>query len=159
MTGLWDAGLLPYVLAAMALCAALVAGVFLTFSELVMPSLSVAQPAAGSEAMQIVNRRVFRTLFLTLTLGLGPVSALALWLGWGNPAIMAGAVAYLLGVIGVTVAGNVPMNERLAAMPDGSAAAQAYWPAYAQGWTRWNHLRVLGGIVAATAWMAAVLAA
>ena len=63
-------------LVALALAAALVAGVFLTFSDFVMPSLFAAAPSAGTEAMQIINRKVYRSIFMVLLIGLIPVSAL-----------------------------------------------------------------------------------
>ena len=43
---------------------ALLAGVFLSFSDFVMRSLAATQPAGGIEAMQQINRKVFRTLFI-----------------------------------------------------------------------------------------------
>ena len=49
---------------------ALVAGVFLTFSDFVMRSLAATQPAGGIEAMQQINRKVFRTLFMVLLIGM-----------------------------------------------------------------------------------------
>ena len=55
---------------------ALVAGVFLAFSDFVMRSLSDASPRAGIEAMQIINRKVYSSVFLVWLLGLAPVSAI-----------------------------------------------------------------------------------
>ena len=54
----------------------LVAGVFLTFSDFVMRSLAATQPAGGIEAMQQINRKVFRTLFMVLLIGMAIVSPL-----------------------------------------------------------------------------------
>ena len=97
--------------------------------------------------MQVINREVYRSLFMVLLMGLVPVTALiaayAAFFLTGPLAtilILAG-VTYVLGVFGVTAGGNVPMNQRLAAMPDGGTAAQAYWPSYVTGWLRWNHIR------------------
>ena len=42
----------------------LVAGVFLTFSDFVMRSLRAAEPAAGMDAMQWINRVVYRSVFM-----------------------------------------------------------------------------------------------
>ena len=44
----------------------LVAGVFLTFSDFVMRSLSASEAIAGAEAMQEINRKVYGSIFLTL---------------------------------------------------------------------------------------------
>lgn len=153
--------LITWGLLALSLATALVAGVFLTFSDFVMRSLAGSSPAAGSEAMQVINRKVYRSVFMVLLLGLVPVTALMAGLGWfalqgpAGGALLAGGGFYLLGVFGVTVIGNVPMNQRLDAMPLGGAEARAYWPDYLRGWLRWNHLRTLSATCAAAAFAAA----
>lgn len=136
-------------LAAAALAAALVAGVFLTFSDFVMRSLAASEGGAG--AMQQINRKVYRSVFMGLFLGLVPVSALALWLGAarGLPWPAAGGGVYLAGVFVVTGLGNVPMNRRLDWMAPGGAQARAYWPRYVRRWTALNHLRSIAALVAA----------
>lgn len=135
------------VLVAAAMATALVAGVFLTFSDFVMRSLVAAAPVAGIEAMQMVNRKVYRSIFMVLLLGMVPVAALiagsgillvdgatGLWL-------VAGGFAYLIGVFGVTVFGNVPMNQKLDAMDTDASATAQYWAHYARRWTLLNHVR------------------
>ncbi len=52
----------------------LVAGVFQSFSDFIMRSLVAASPAGGIESMQMINRKVFRSWFLVMLLGLAPVS-------------------------------------------------------------------------------------
>lgn len=131
----------------LSMATALVAGVFLTFSDFVMKSLRATEPAGGTEAMQIINREVYRSIFMVLLIGMIPVSGavagfaivfvnrpVATWL------TAAGAL-YIIGVFFVSAGGNIPMNKRLEAMPQAGAAAQAYWPDYVRGWVRWNHVR------------------
>lgn len=137
---------------ALALAAGLVAGVFLAFSDFIMTSLSASNPAAGTEAMQIINREVYGSIFMVLLIGLVPVSAAVALLGHftlpGSAAVwlIAAAVVYFAGVMLVTGFGNVPMNTRLEAMPQAGAAAQAYWPDYVRGWVVWNHLRTAASV-------------
>lgn len=132
---------------ASAVAAGLVAGVFLTFSDFVMRSLAAAQPEAGIEAMQEINRKVYRSIFMVLLMGLVPVSALLAVIAvpsapfGASVAVGAGAALYFLGVFVVTAARNVPMNQRLDAMAYRGADARTYWPVYVEGWTRWNHVR------------------
>ncbi|WP_238367365.1 DUF1772 domain-containing protein [Mesobacterium pallidum] len=142
-----------------ALAAALVAGVFLTFSDFVMRGLAGSAPEAGAEAMQQINRVVYRSVFMVLLIGLVPVSlALAvtgIWLGGPAGAWMiAGAVSYALGVMAVTGRGNVPMNQVLDRMPL-AQAAEGYWQGYARRWTRLNHLRTLASALTAACWLVA----
>ena len=54
---------------------ALVGGVFLAFSDFIMRSLSLTGGLGGVEAMQVINREVFRWVFMTLFLGMGAQSA------------------------------------------------------------------------------------
>ena len=67
-----------------------------------------------------------------------------------------GSLLYLAGVVGVTVAANVPLNDRLAAQQPGTAAADRFWVEYSRRWTRWNLLRSLAALAAAAAYVAAL---
>ncbi|MEN8677577.1 MAG: anthrone oxygenase family protein [Alteriqipengyuania sp.] len=150
-------------LVAATLATGLVAGVFLTFSDFVMRALARAAPAAGIEAMQIINREVYRSLFMTLLIGLTLVSSLlavagiflagrdvALWL-------VGAAGAYIVGVMAVTARKNVPMNQRLDRMEHLSTDARAYWVTYTRDWTRWNHLRWVAALAAAIGYLGATV--
>ncbi|MGI9389769.1 MAG: DUF1772 domain-containing protein [Boseongicola sp.] len=143
------------------LAAALVAGFFLTFSDFVMRALGASAPAAGTEAMQHVNREVYKSVFMLLFLGYVPVALTILVLaissvstpasGW----MIAGSISYLLGVFTVTALGNVPMNQRLDALDHHSDDGQAYWLIYHARWTRLNHVRTLCSIFTAASYLAA----
>ena len=138
----------------------LVAGVFLTFSDFVMRSLAASQPVAGTEAMQMINRKVYNSVFLALLLGMTGGSILLAVAGMttGGPAapwLIAGGAIYLVGVFVVSVIGNIPMNKRLDVLPPGVAPTDAYWRHYARVWTRWNHVRTISSTAAATAFLIA----
>jgi uncharacterized membrane protein len=138
---------------------ALVAGVFLAFSDFVMRGLAQAG-TPGAAGMVGLNRTVYRSGFIALLIGLAPgslaLAALALWQldGAARLAVAAGAAAYFLGVMAVTGLGNVPLNTRLDAEM-GQGRAEILWPAYVRDWTRLNHLRTVAAIVAASAWLLA----
>ncbi len=53
---------------------AFIGGVFLAFSDFIMRSLAMTGGHGGIEAMQVINREVFRWVFMALFLGLAPVS-------------------------------------------------------------------------------------
>ena len=141
-----------YVCLFLGLSSALVGGVFQAFSDFVMRGLSLAGGAGGIESMQHINTAVLRSVFLTTFLALVPSTlALAVYAGFrlsgpGQKLIVAAAVLYLVSVFLVTMLGNVPMNERLAAMAHQSAEAKAYWSTYGRVWTWWNHVRSLGSV-------------
>ncbi len=135
---------------------ALVAGVFLAFSDFIMRSLAITGGVGGVEAMQVINREVFRWVFMTLFLGMAAVSIVIAgyaWIGLSGPAsllILLSALIYLVGCFGVTVAFNVPMNEALAGMELTSEATRDYWlQTYVPRWTFWNSVRTAASALSA----------
>ncbi|QJF51111.1 DUF1772 domain-containing protein [Roseobacter ponti] len=129
---------------------ALVAGVFLAFSDFIMRSLALTGGAGGVEAMQVINREVFRWVFMALFLGMAAVSLVIVGYGATNLAhpsgglILLAGLLYLIGCFGVTVFVNVPMNEALAGMNLSEDATRAYWTGtYLPRWTFWNTVRTL----------------
>lgn len=149
---------------------ALVAGVFLAFSDFIMRSLARTSGAGGAEAMQVINREVFRWLFMALFLGLVPVSLVLA--GYGAAALdgaarwafVSAGLVYLVGCFGVTARFNVPMNEMLDGMQPGGETGQAYWrEVYVPRWTFWNTVRglacALSAGLAMAGWQALLQAA
>ena len=135
---------------------ALVGGVFLAFSDFIMRSLALTNGVGGVEAMQVINREVFRWIFMALFIGMALVSALLAGygaLGLNGPAgalFMLAGLTYLVGCFGVTVFFNVPMNEALAGMDLSSEATRDYWTStYLPRWTFWNTVRTLACTVSA----------
>lgn len=145
------------------LAAALVAGVFLSFSDFIMRGLAQASSSQGAAGMVGLNRTVYRSVFMVLLLGLVPVScALGLLAAWqlqgaARVLTLVGAVVYLIGVLAVTGMGNVPMNNRLDAMDGQLRETADYWPRYAQRWTQLNHARTAGSTLTAICWLAAAM--
>jgi len=135
-----------------AIGAALTAGVFFGFSWLVMPALDKVPQAGAIAAMQEINRIAVRCALMPLMFGtalLCLAAAIAsLRAGRSVAAIgIAGALIYLIGVIGVTICANVPLNDQLARLSATSAAPNA-WHAYSTPWTQWNTVRAVAGAVA-----------
>ena len=100
---------------------------------------------------------------LALFLGTAAVCAAILVTSLAAPASSgmlesAGAALYLLGVFGVTMTVNVPLNNALEALDGGSPEAARFWPAYVQRWTWWNHLRTVCALLASVLLTAAVSA-
>jgi len=153
--------MMEWILMIAGMAMALVAGVFLGFSDFIMRGLLQAPAFQGAAGMVGLNRTVYRSVFMVLLIGLGPVSGalgvVALWQleGAARALTLAGGVAYLVGVLAVTGLGNVPMNTRLDAMDGQPNETATYWPCYVQRWTRLNHSRTAGSAVAALCWLAA----
>jgi uncharacterized membrane protein len=140
---------------ATALGCGLVAGVFFAFSSFVMASLKRLPAADGIAAMQSMIIVAVTPVFMGALFGTAAAClGLMVWavISWGEgPAtlVLAGCVLYLVGTIGVTMARNVPLNNRLARLHPQGADARTYWAKYVTRWTAWNHVRTSAALAAA----------
>ena len=140
---------------ALALWTALTGGVFKAFSGFIMRALARTTPPAGIAAMQQINRAVLRTEFVFAIIAIAVIAplfaAFAAFALRGTAAMLLAlaAAVYVTAVFMVTVAGNVPMNNRLDTLDPESPAAAQYWQHYLSRWTRLNHARTLGCVAAA----------
>ncbi|HEV2528945.1 MAG TPA: anthrone oxygenase family protein [Thermomicrobiales bacterium] len=144
----------------------LVAGTFLAFSTFVMAGLDRRPPHEAIRTMQAINRTVLTPVFMGVLFGTALLCVVTIVLAIrqrgepGTAALLAAAAFYLAGVIGVTIAGNVPLNVRLD-QTDPTAidveAATREWSAYLGLWLRWNHVRTVAGITATTAGLLALV--
>lgn len=131
-----------------------IAGVFYAFSTFVMKALGRVAPAEGARAMQQINVVVLNPMFLGVFMGTAATGVAtivgAIWYRHlpGAMWLAAGSLLYVVGTFGVTVVGNVPLNEALGRLDAESAEGQAYWSHYQRRWTTWNHLRTAAGIAA-----------
>ena len=134
---------------------ALIGGLYLAFSTSVMPALASRPPAQGVATMQRINVVILNPLFLGIFFGAALLSAACMgvaffpWQLWRSVLLLAAGCLYLFASFGVTIACNVPRNERLAGMRADSQEAVAYWPIYVREWTRWNHLRACASVASA----------
>ena len=70
--------------------------------------------------------------------------------------VVAGALVYFVGMTVVTIACNVPLNNRLAATDPTSSDAETIWTHYRVRWTMWNHVRTVASTLACIAFVAAL---
>ena len=151
---------MSHLILAAALGSGLIAGVFLAFSSFVMQALARRPAAEGIAVMQAINVTVINPVFLGIFLGSAVLSvgliAATLFNATPSAAIISGSLLYLIGTFGVTIAGNVPHNTRLARMDAASPVAAAYWLDYVRLWQRWNHLRTVMATLASMAFISAL---
>jgi uncharacterized membrane protein len=134
---------------------ALVGGIFFAFSSFVMKSLARVPPAEGIAAMQSINVVVINPSFLGAFIGTAVLSlvlgSLALT-GWSHLSanlFLGGAIFYIVGTFLVTMLGNVPLNDNLAAISATNVGAAELWEHYLNRWTMWNHVRTASAMLAA----------
>lgn len=127
-------------------------GMMYVFSTGVMQGLGQLPQEESVRAMQAINVAVINPWFLGVFMGtglfagvLGAANALG-YAGPVDPWLLAGAGLYIVGVVMVTIGGNVPLNDALAAV-DPASLSPATWAEYATPWLRWNHLRSLAAAI------------
>lgn len=130
------------------------AGFFWAFSVVVMPGLAETDPLAALAAMQGINRAVDNPLFFAGFFG-APLFCLLLiaraLVRRGERAAWVaavGGVVYLVGVFGVTVGFNVPLNDDLAPLDPTRPENGAAMTNFLADWRVWNDVRTLTGVVA-----------
>lgn len=130
-----------------------VAGVFFAFSTFVMKALEQLPPAESIAAMRAINRAAPTLLFTTALLGTGLGCAALVVTAFftpdqpGNGPRLVGGTLYL-GVIAITIACNVPLNDALARVDPHAAEAGSLWLDYLSSWTAWNHARTVAALAA-----------
>ncbi len=131
----------------------LVAGTFFAFSTFIMPALADRNTDQALPVMQEINVVVLRSPFIAIFIGTAIASlilfAYALYdlRTTGSYFILSASATYLVLVFGITAAFNVPLNNKLASVESGEMMSEAAWKDYLDAWTRWNHVRTIGGIV------------
>ena len=145
-----------------ALGSGLIGGSFFAFSNFVMKALANIPDEHGIRAMQGINVRVLNPLFFTFFLG---TAAASVFLGitsmihWHRPSaafLLAGSVLYFVGNFVVTATCNVPRNNALARLDASDPHAVEAWRRYTKEWTRWNHVRTITALLAATLFIVAL---
>jgi len=132
----------------------LMAGVYFTFSAFVMQAFAAMPTPSAIKAMNSINKVIVSSAFLPLFFG--TTIAAVLLIGQTlytvslaqEPYSMLGGVIYLIGMFFCTIAFNIPLNNRLAALDPDAAEAEQVWQHYAKVWTRWNHIRTLASVTA-----------
>lgn len=155
----WVTGLIV----ATAVGLALSAGTYFAFSTFVTPALAALPSDEAVRSMQSINAVILGSLFMPVFGGTAVLGAAALIASFATgaptPVRVALGVAlglYLIGVVGVTIVGNVPLNDALMAFREGDA--RAAWDAYYGPWMRLNHVRTFASSAALVATLLALRA-
>jgi len=146
--------LVPVIGTVALLGSALVGGVFFAFSSFVMKALARVPSPEGIAAMQSINVVVINPSFLGAFMGTALLSVgvvVLMLVSRGHPSAMffiGGAVFYFAGTFLVTIFGNVPLNDQLAAVSATDSNALELWTHYLDRWTMWNHVRTAAAMAA-----------
>ncbi|UGU16795.1 DUF1772 domain-containing protein [Sinomicrobium kalidii] len=146
--------------------AALMAGLFYTFSVAVNRGLGRLGDREFVMTMQHINSEILNPFFYLGFFGAPLLLLLAAFMhseggGTSFVLLLVATVLYFTGVFGVTVAKNVPMNNKLAELTPETASEEEISGArmaFEKPWLRWNHIRtVASGLTVVLVFIVAVL--
>jgi uncharacterized membrane protein len=144
-----------------ALGSGLIAGAFFIFSVAVMRALE--RVPGGMVAMQSINIVILNPMFLGVFMGTAvlclvlAISSVMRWQPPGSAWLLAGALLYLIGSMGVTMIFNVPMNNALVAGRSCKRCRPGDLETYLTSWTFWNHVRTIASLAASASFIAALI--
>lgn len=123
---------------------ALIAGLFYAYSCSVVLGLGKLNDSEYLKAMQNINREILNPVFFMSFMGTAVLLPISTFLMRGQqPAfifILLATLAYLIGVFGVTIAGNVPMNDTLDKFDISNSTMDAIKQMRENFENRWNFL-------------------
>lgn len=127
---------------------ALLSGIYLVFSNTIMPVLSRLDAAQGITCMQAINRRIQNPLFFAIFFGSPLVSISILVMESLFSDHLYGATSFSAALLAMaafltTLLVNVPLNGRLDQANPHSQSDQQTWYRFVSDWTRWNTLRAI----------------
>ncbi|WP_241315039.1 DUF1772 domain-containing protein [Chryseobacterium arthrosphaerae] len=135
--------MITLVLIITAVLTALIGGLFYAYSCSVVLGLGKLSDAEYLKAMQHINREILNPVFFLSFMGTAILLPVSAFLFRGQPAfifLLLASAAYLVGVFGVTVAGNVPMNDMLDRFDIAGATSDAIKQMRDNFESRWNFL-------------------
>jgi uncharacterized membrane protein len=135
----------------------LAAGLFYSYSCSVVNGLGRLGDKEYLLGFQSINRAILNPAFMLSFMGSLIVLPIAAWMTYKNgdaPAFyyfLAAAIIYAVGVFGITIAGNVPLNNMLDKFDIGNASVEALRSMRDKFENKWNtlqHVRTVANIIA-----------
>ncbi len=133
----------------------LMAGLWFAWMVSVIPGTRVVDDHTYVTTMQNINREIINPPFIIAFVGTPIVLVVAGILQWRAGNTRSGALlftaagAYVVGVLGVTAGGNVPLNNTLDAVPLADTSLSELSQArdnYEQPWNRFHALRTVANL-------------
>ncbi|WP_417365443.1 DUF1772 domain-containing protein [Flavobacterium beibuense] len=132
------------------LSTALMAGLFFSYSFSVNSGLSQLNDSAYLLAMQSINRAILNPVFFICFFGTVVLLPLNSYLQYNGKLTInftlysLSAAFYVIGLFGITVLGNVPLNDTLNAFDIGTASQEAVSgmrETFEGPWNKWHSIR------------------
>jgi uncharacterized membrane protein len=134
----------------------LVAGLLYSYSCSVNPALKALPDKEYISAMQSINRAIQNPVFFLSFMGMLVLLPLSSWLSYKQGTaipfnyVLVAAIIYLAGVFGVTVVGNIPLNNQLEKFnlaKAGVAEITDMRLRFETAWVRWHTVRTIASVI------------
>lgn len=135
----------------------LLAGVFYTFNVAIVPALRKLKGTQHIAAMQAINEKIKNPVFFLSFFGPSILLPLAAYLHRGTSQfalLVVAAVLHIVGAVGVTVVGNLPLNDKLDQhnadhLSESEAnAIRTEFQGRGSAWMRYHNIRTLAAMAA-----------
>ena len=125
----------------------LIAGLLYAYSCAINPGLHLLDDAGYLKAMQSIDRAILNPVFFMSFMGTLILLPLSTILHYGQPVkfwlLLIASVIYIIGSFGVTIAGNVPLNDMLDKVDLKSASVEQLSAIRAKFEGPWNSLHAV----------------
>lgn len=132
-----------------AICSALMAGLFYSYSCSVVLGLASLPDAEYIAVMQSINKAIQNPVFFIAFFGILILLPVSTFLNYGHPVpvrfwlLLTAAVIYLSGAFGITVFGNIPLNNALEKFDLINATKENIHLQRTAFETRWSNLNIV----------------
>ena len=146
---------------------ALIAGLFYSYAVSVNPGLGRLSDSEYLRSMQSINRAILNPMFFASFMGSLIMLPLSTWMSYRTGGydltfylVLIATVLYVVGVFGVTIFGNVPLNEALDRFDIQKATAdeiKSRRMMFEIPWNRLNLIRTLANLLSLIILLAAIV--
>jgi uncharacterized membrane protein len=139
------------------LSTALITGLWYAYSCSVNPGLGSLPDHEYLAAMQAINKAILNPVFFAGFMGTLLLLPVSTWFSYSQPAsprfvlLLIASLVYAIGVFGVTIMGNVPLNETLAAVDLKAASLETITRErtnFEGPWNQFHQIRTLASLIA-----------
>lgn len=150
--------MINFVLLVSTLSTGLIAGLFYGYSCSVNPALGRLPDAEYLGAMQAINRAILNPVFFATFMGTLLLLPLGAWFSYQGQAspqfwcFLAAAILYIVGTFGVTIGGNVPLNDALDKINIAGSSAEElarHRGLFEAKWNMLHSIRTIANIISA----------
>jgi uncharacterized membrane protein len=134
----------------------LMAGLFYAWSISVTPGLAKINDVSYLQAFQSMNRAILNPLFFVVFFGLVVLLPVLSYLSFQTSIsnhywyLILATILYFIGIMGVTIVGNVPLNNELEALQIESMTPEQmdeFRKSFESKWNRLNRIRAISSFI------------